>query len=103
MTTGGARRAYLHLARVRLQKLLAAGETEDLRLRPRLPEPRSPGRCTRPEFTMLEWYRAHEPYDAVMNDCVELCRLAVREAGKQALEWRGSLCLSGRRAGAADA
>ena len=30
---------------------------------------------------MLEWYRAGEPYEAVMNDCVELCRLALREAG----------------------
>jgi lysyl-tRNA synthetase class 2 len=44
---------------------------------------------------MLEWYRAGEPYDAVMADCVELCRLAVREAGRTAMEWRGSLCYPG--------
>ena len=45
-----------------------------------------------PEFTMLEWYRAGEPYEAVMADCVDLCRLAVRETGRSTLEWRGSLC-----------
>jgi len=27
-----------------------------------------------PEFTMLEWYRAHGDYSDLMNDCVELIR-----------------------------
>jgi lysyl-tRNA synthetase class 2 len=41
---------------------------------------------------MLEWYRAGEPYDLAMSDCVELCRLALRESGRKAFEWRGAGC-----------
>ena len=29
----------------------------------------------RPEFTMLEWYRAQEPYEAVIEDSLTLLRL----------------------------
>ena len=46
-----------------------------------------------PEFTMLEWYRAGEPYDAVMDDCVALIRLAAETAGAEA-------AASSRRGGA---
>jgi elongation factor P--(R)-beta-lysine ligase len=36
-----------------------------------------------PEFTMLEWYRAQEPYEAVMADAVEIMRLAAKAAGRK--------------------
>ncbi len=34
-----------------------------------------------PEFTMLEWYRARETYDALMADCAEL--LGADRAGRR--------------------
>jgi lysyl-tRNA synthetase class 2 len=34
-----------------------------------------------PEFTMLEWYRAGEPLEALLRDCEALVRLAARAAG----------------------
>jgi lysyl-tRNA synthetase class 2 len=89
---GSRARAYLHTSpEFACKKLLAAGETKIFDYA-RVYRNREGGPLHSPEFTMLEWYRAHEPYQAVMNDCVELCRLAVRETGKQALEWRGSRC-----------
>jgi len=33
---------------------------------------------------MLEWYRAGEPYEAVIADCVEICRLAARGGAREA-------------------
>ncbi|MBP9234330.1 MAG: EF-P lysine aminoacylase GenX, partial [Hyphomonadaceae bacterium] len=44
------------------------------------------------EFTMLEWYRAGEGYGVVMADCVELCRLALKEGRREVFEWRGLTC-----------
>ena len=37
---------------------------------------------------MLEWYRAGEPYDAVMDDCVAFIRLAAETAGAKSLRFR---------------
>ncbi len=42
-----------------------------------------------PEFTMLEWYRAHAPYEAVMDDCAAVLRTAADAIGSTALNWRG--------------
>ena len=62
-----------HLARVRLQE--AAGRRRNQIFDyARVYRNREGGPLHTPEFTMLEWYRAGEPYEAVMNDCVELCR-----------------------------
>jgi len=89
---GQATPLYLHTSpEFSCKKLLAAGETKIFDYA-RVYRNRESGPLHAPEFTMLEWYRANEPYDAVMADCVELCRLAVRETGRNALEWRGSLC-----------
>ena len=83
---------YLHTSpEFACKKLLAAGETKIFDYA-RVYRNREAGPLHAPEFTMLEWYRAGEPYDAVMADCVELCRLALRECGREALEWRGATC-----------
>jgi lysyl-tRNA synthetase class 2 len=37
------------------------------------------GRLHHPEFTMLEWYRAGEPYGALMEDCAELLHTLLPE------------------------
>jgi elongation factor P--(R)-beta-lysine ligase len=35
-----------------------------------------------PEFTMLEWYRAHEPLEAVARDCEEILKVAAKAVGR---------------------
>jgi elongation factor P--(R)-beta-lysine ligase len=85
-------RLYLHTSpEFACKKLLAAGETKIFDYA-RVYRNREAGPLHSPEFTMLEWYRAGEPYDAVMNDCVELCRLALRESGAPVLRWRDTSC-----------
>ena len=94
LSEGGAghSRLYLHTSpEFACKKLLAAGETRIFDYS-RVYRNREGGPLHAPEFTMLEWYRAGEPCDAVMNDCLELCRLALREAGRDAFEWRGMTC-----------
>jgi len=41
-----------------------------------------------PEFTMLEWYRAHAGYESIMDDCAALLALT----GARALGWQGKTC-----------
>jgi lysyl-tRNA synthetase class 2 len=85
-------RLYLHTSpEFACKKLLAAGETKIFDYA-RVYRNREGGPLHAPEFTMLEWYRAGEPDEAVMKDCVELCRLALRESGRTALEWRDMAC-----------
>jgi lysyl-tRNA synthetase class 2 len=82
---------YLHTSpEFACKKLLAAGETRIFsmvhcfRNRERTP-------LHAPEFTMLEWYRANEPYNRIIADTVELLRVATRATGNQ-LVWRGKAC-----------
>lgn len=42
-----------------------------------------------PEFTMLEWYRAEEPYTVLMDDCTALLKLASQTADNRFVSWRG--------------
>ena len=46
-------------------------------------------RLHHPEFTMLEWYRANEPYEVLIDDCAALMRLAAAAAGTDALRFDG--------------
>ena len=57
------------------KKLLAAGEKRIFELA-RAFRNREASPVHAPEFTMLEWYRAHEEYDAVITDTLALVRLA---------------------------
>jgi lysyl-tRNA synthetase class 2 len=44
-----------------------------------------------PEFTMVEWYRAHAEWTAVIADTLALARTA-QAAGNGLLSWRGRTC-----------
>ncbi len=84
--------AYLHTSpEFAMKRLLAAGERKLFYL----------GKCWRrgesgplhaPEFTMIEWYRAGAPYQTIMDDCVEIVRVAARAAGAASLRWRDKSC-----------
>ncbi|GJD54740.1 EF-P lysine aminoacylase EpmA [Methylobacterium dankookense] len=89
----GARRPlYLHTSpEFACKTLLAAGETRLFSLA-RVFRNRERGPLHHPEFTMLEWYRAGEPYTALMDDCADLMRLAAETAGASRLVWRGREC-----------
>src|ERR1700676_1352879 len=62
------------------KKLLAAGEPRIFEFA-RVFRDRERGDLHLPEFTMLEWYRAGEPYQALMGDCAALITLAAETAG----------------------
>ena len=73
------------------KKLLAAGETRLFEFG-RVWRNRERGPLHHPEFTMLEWYRAHEPYDRLMSDCGELLGLAAEAAGAGRFLRKGRAC-----------
>ena len=80
---------YLHTSpEFAAKKLLAAGETQLFELA-RVWRNRERGPLHHPEFTMLEWYRAHSPYETIMADCAALLGLAAAAAGTKALSFRG--------------
>jgi len=86
----GARRPlYLHTSpEFACKKLLAAGETKIFDFA-RVWRNRERGPLHHPEFTLLEWYRAEAPYEALMDDCAELLALAAQTAQTKAFVWRG--------------
>lgn len=87
---GGERRPlYLHTSpEFAAKKLLAAGEQRLFEMA-RVWRNRERGPLHHPEFTMLEWYRAGEGYEAIMADCAALMRLAAEAAGSKVLSYRG--------------
>jgi lysyl-tRNA synthetase class 2 len=89
---GVARPRYLHTSpEFALKKLIAAGETKIFDFA-RVWRDREGGDRHSVEFTMLEWYRAHAPYEALMDDCADLLRLAADTVGADALRHRGRSC-----------
>jgi lysyl-tRNA synthetase class 2 len=42
-----------------------------------------------PEFTMLEWYRANEPYETIIDDCFAVIAQVASTAGSRQFVWRG--------------
>lgn len=72
------------------KKLLAAGETRIVDFA-RSFRNRERGALHHPEFTMLEWYRAKEPYETLMDDCAALIAEAARAAGTKQFKFRGKV------------
>jgi len=70
------------------KKLLAAGETRIFDFA-RVFRNRERGALHHPEFTLLEWYRANEPYESLMEDCAALMAEAARAAGTKQFSFRG--------------
>jgi len=93
LTTAGEGRAlYLHTSpEFAAKKLLAAGETRIFDFA-RVFRNRERGALHAPEFTMLEWYRANAPYEAVQRDCLDILRLAADIAGAKELRFRDRIC-----------
>jgi len=70
------------------KKLLAAGETQIFEFA-RVWRNRERGPLHSPEFTLLEWYRADQPYETLMEDCAALMALAAQQAGASLFSFRG--------------
>jgi lysyl-tRNA synthetase class 2 len=86
---GARRRLYLPTSpEFAAKKLLAAGEEKIFTFAPAFRN-REQGPLHHPAFTMLEWYRAREPYQRLMEDCAAILGVAAEAAGSARLEFRG--------------
>jgi len=86
---GARARRYLHTSpEFAMKKLLAAGEEKIVDFA-RVFRNRERGALHAPEFTLVEWYRAGDPYEAVIADSVAIVREAAKAAGAAQLTWRG--------------
>ena len=82
---GTPRRRHLHTSpEFAMKKLVAAGEEKIFDFA-RVWRDREGGRLHAIEFTMLEWYRAHAPYERLMEDCADLLALAADTVGAAVL------------------
>lgn len=72
------------------KKLLAAGERQIVEFA-RVFRDRERGDLHLPEFTMLEWYRAGAPCDAVIADTVAVIAEAARTTGTRLFSFRGRI------------
>jgi lysyl-tRNA synthetase class 2 len=85
---GGRSRLYLHTSpEFACKKLLAAGEQKIFEFA-RVFRNRERSALHHPEFTLLEWYRAKETYEVLMEDCAALVRLAAEAADTKAFSFR---------------
>src|SRR5262245_15042804 len=79
---------YLHTSpEFACKKLLSAGESR-IACFAHVYRNRERGPLHHPEFTMLEWYRAGESYEALMRDSHEILGLAAETAGTKMLSYR---------------
>jgi elongation factor P--(R)-beta-lysine ligase len=86
---GSRRPLYLHTSpEFACKKLLAAGESRIFTFAPVFRN-RERGALHHPAFTMLEWYRAGEPYERLMEDCAALLPVAAEAAGAKLLQFAG--------------
>ena len=78
---GERSRLYLHTSpEFACKKLLAAGERRLFTVA-RVFRNGERSALHHPEFTMLEWYRAGEPYETLMADCAALLTIAAEATG----------------------
>lgn len=89
---GEGQAMYLHTSpEFTMKKLLAAGESRIASLQ-HVWRNRERSALHHPEFTMLEWYRVGEAYDAIIADTLEIIRLAAEVTGIAQFEFRGRVC-----------
>jgi lysyl-tRNA synthetase class 2 len=89
---GNAEPFYLHTSpEFACKKLLAAGERRIFTFA-HVFRNREQSPTHQPEFTMLEWYRTGETYDALMRDCAEMLALAAEAGGTSLFRHRGLEC-----------
>jgi lysyl-tRNA synthetase class 2 len=90
LTTDGAKSPlYLRTSpEFAAKKLLAAGERRIVEFA-RAFRNRERGALHHPEFTLIEWYRAGEPYRVLMDDCAAILKRAAEAAGTSELSFRG--------------
>jgi lysyl-tRNA synthetase class 2 len=69
------------------KKLLAAGERRIVEFA-RVYRNRERGPLHHPEFTLIEWYRAHGRYELLMDDCMALISRAAETIGTRQLTYR---------------
>src|SRR3954452_11185676 len=80
---------YLHTSpEFACKKLLAAGERRIFDFA-KVFRNRERTATHHPEFTMLEWYRAGETYDALMDDCAAILALSAEIGGLSRFAFRG--------------
>jgi lysyl-tRNA synthetase class 2 len=85
---GQVKRLFLHTSpEFACKKLLAAGERRIFTFA-QVYRNREEGAINVAEFTMLEWYRAEEPYDAVIRDCMEILKIAACETRESRFRFR---------------
>ena len=70
------------------KKLLAAGERRIVEFAKAFRN-RERGALHHPEFTLVEWYRAGEPYGSLMADCAAILAVAADAAGAKQFSFRG--------------
>jgi len=73
------------------KKLLTAGEERIFTFAPVFRN-RERGALHHPAFTMLEWYRAGEPYERLMQDCAAILNVAADAAGAGMLRFGERTC-----------
>ena len=85
--SGVAKPMYLHTSpEFACKKLLAAGETQIYDFA-RVFRNREAGPLHATEFTMLEWYRAEADWRVVMQDTLDLVRVAANAVPTDTLKW----------------
>jgi lysyl-tRNA synthetase class 2 len=88
---GGAAPLYLRTSpEFACKKLLAAGERRIVEFA-RSFRNRERGALHHPEFTLLEWYRAGERYDVLIDDCIAIVREAAQITQTQQFSFRGRM------------
>jgi lysyl-tRNA synthetase class 2 len=89
---GQGQAMYLHTSpEFTMKKLLAAGERRIASLQ-HVWRNRERSALHHPEFTMLEWYRVGEAYDAVIADTISIIALSAEVTGIKQFEFRGRVC-----------
>lgn len=90
-TDESCKQLYLHTSpEFAMKKLLTAGEQRIFAVS-RVFRNREHGPLHKPEFTMLEWYRTHQSYEKVMEDCCRILKMAGDVRGSNTVSYRGRI------------